>query len=31
VPPLADDVARLIGALHDGTLANPLPNQSARV
>ena len=28
VPPLADEVARLIGALHDGSPC-PLPNQSA--
>lgn len=29
VPPLANDVARLIGALHAGPLANPRPNRSA--
>jgi hypothetical protein len=29
VAPLANDVARLIGALHAGPLANPRPNRSA--
>lgn len=29
VPPLANDVARLIGALHAGPLANPRSNRSA--
>jgi hypothetical protein len=29
VPSLANDVARLIGALHAGPLANPRPNRSA--
>jgi hypothetical protein len=29
VPPLANDIARLIGALHAGPLAKPRPNRSA--
>jgi hypothetical protein len=31
VPPLADDVARLIRALHDGALRQPLAKPERRV